>query len=85
LGRVSNDLEAQVPAVKDFSKILADIRRGFWVAIPDDEQRVVSHDGKLEETLRRVRESGKDDPILIRIPDSPSSLSLQRLYGCISV
>jgi hypothetical protein len=66
-----------MPAVKDFSKILADIPKGFWVALShDDEDRVVSFDAKLEEAIRKAKEAGEDDPVVIRVPDTPSALFL---------
>jgi len=65
-----------MPAVKDFSKILAGMPRGSWVAISHDEERVVSYDAKLEEALRKAKETGETDPIVMRVPDSPSPLFL---------
>ena len=65
-----------MPAVEDFSKTLAGIPRGSWVAISHDEERVVSYDPQLEEAIRKAREAGENDPIVNRVPDSPSTLFL---------
>ena len=44
-------------AVKDLAKLLADIPRGSWVAISQDEKRVVAYAAFLDEALNKAKEA----------------------------
>jgi hypothetical protein len=57
-------------AVKDVSKLLADIPRGAWVALSKDEERVIAYAAELQEVLRKAKEAGENDPIVTRVPEA---------------
>ncbi len=65
-----------VEGIKDFSKLLADIPRGSWVALSRDEERVICYDAQLSEALKRADELGETDPVVIRVPDAANALFL---------
>lgn len=56
-------------AVKDISKLLADIPKGAWVALSKDQERVIAYAAELEEVLRKSEEAGESDPIITRVPE----------------
>jgi hypothetical protein len=56
--------------VKDFSKLLADIPKGAWVALSNDEERVVAYAAELQEVIQKARDAGEKDPIVMRVPES---------------
>lgn len=60
----------------DFTKLFEGVPLGSWVALSHDEERVVAYDVKLEEAIRKAKESGEPDPIVIRNPDNPTALAL---------
>lgn len=53
---------------KDLTKILRPYR-GEWVALSDDEKRVVGHGPTPEIALKQAHKKGERDPILMRAPD----------------
>jgi hypothetical protein len=63
-----------MPAVKiPSADLLADIRPGLWVAISQDQDRVVCTGETVEEVLRKVREDGEKDPVIMRVPPNNSA------------
>ena len=56
-------------AVKDISKLLADVPKGAWVALSKDQGRVIAYAAELEEVLRKAKEAGESDPIITRVPE----------------
>jgi hypothetical protein len=60
-------------AVKDVSKLLVDIPKGAWVALSRDEEHVIAYAAELLDVLKKARDAGETDPIIIRIPESDSS------------
>lgn len=56
-------------AVKDISKLLADVPKGAWVALSKNQERVIAYAAELEEVLRKAKEAGEDDPIITRVPE----------------
>lgn len=56
-------------AVKDTSKLLADVPKGAWVALSKDQERVIAYAAELEEVLRKAKEAGESDPIITRVPE----------------
>ncbi|HMD96447.1 MAG TPA: DUF5678 domain-containing protein [Terriglobia bacterium] len=65
-----------MPAVKDLAKILADVPPGAWVAISSDEERVLSYDADFNEAMRKGKEMGEKEPIMIRVPEKDATLFL---------
>jgi hypothetical protein len=63
-------------SAKDFSKLLADVPHGAWVAISRDEERVVAYDAEFSEALRKAKQNGENDPIMMRVPDKNAVLFL---------
>lgn len=56
-------------AVKDISKLLADVPKSAWVALSKDQDRVIAYAAELEEVLRKAKEAGESDPIITRVPE----------------
>lgn len=57
-------------AVKDISKLLADITNGAWVALSNDEDRVVAYSSDLDEALKVAAERGEANPVITRVPEN---------------
>ena len=57
-------------ATKDISSLLTGVPRGSWVALSNDEERVVAYAAELEEALNLAREKGEPDPVVIRAPEA---------------
>jgi Family of unknown function (DUF5678) len=55
-------------AAKDLSKILAEVPKGAWVALSNDQERVVAYATELQEALDKAREAGEFDPVVTRVP-----------------
>ena len=70
---VRNEMAAMAPMVHDFGKLLEGIPRGAWVAISQDEDRVLAYAAELNEAIRQARELGEQDPIVVRVPQSPGA------------
>ena len=60
-------------AVKDVSKLLADVPKGAWVALSADEERVVAYAAELQEVLLKSKEAGEENPVVTRVPESDAS------------
>jgi len=58
--------------VKNISKLLANVPRGSWVAISQDEERLIAYGAELSDVLKRAKEKGEQDPIVTRVPESDS-------------
>lgn len=56
--------------VKDISKLLAGIPEGAWVALSNDEGRVVAYAAELQDAIHKAKELGEADPVVFRVPDS---------------
>jgi hypothetical protein len=56
------------------SRLLAEIPKGDWVALAHDETRVVAYGAELQNVVRRAKESGEDDPVVIRVPQTEAAL-----------
>lgn len=59
---------------KDISKLLSGVPRGAWVALSSDEERLIVYAADLAEVVKRAKELGEPDPVIIRVPENPSSL-----------
>jgi hypothetical protein len=58
------------PAVYDFGELLKDVPPGAWVAISQDEQRVVAYAAEMRDALSKAKELGEEYPIIFRVPQS---------------
>jgi hypothetical protein len=63
-----------VQAAKDLSKLLSGIPKGAWVALSGDEERVLAYASDLAEVVSKANELGESDPVIVRVPENPSSL-----------
>jgi hypothetical protein len=59
-----------MPAVKDISKLLVGIPKGAWVALSNDEERVVAYAAELQEAIHKANELGESDPVVFRVPET---------------
>jgi len=62
-----------VLAAKDISRLLVDVPKGAWVALSKDEERVVAYAAELQEAIRKAKEAGENDPVVIRVPETDGS------------
>jgi Family of unknown function (DUF5678) len=66
-----------MPEVKILNdKLLAGLPPGMWVAISEDQERVVGTGATIEEALREAREKGEKKPSIIGVPVDRSALIL---------
>jgi len=49
-------------------KLLAGLPPGTWVAISEDQERVVGTGATIEEALQRAKEKGEKKPSIIGVP-----------------
>jgi len=70
-----SDMAAMAPMTLDFGKLLEGIPRGAWVAISQDEDRVVAYAADMKEAVRMAVELGEPKPIIIRVPQSPAAFA----------
>jgi len=63
-------------AAKDVSKLLADIPKGAWVALSQDEERVIAYAAELQEVLRKAKEAGEIEPIVTRVAETETETLL---------
>jgi hypothetical protein len=57
-------------AAKDVSKLLVGVPRGAWVALSNNEERVVAYAAELQEAIEKAKEVGETDPVVIRVPEA---------------
>jgi hypothetical protein len=63
------------PAIKNFGKLLAGVPPGAWVAISNDESRVVAYAAEMRDVIQKAHEAGEQNPIITRVPHtSPAFL-----------
>ena len=53
--------------ILDFTKIIKKYK-GKWVALTEDEKRVVSFSKSAKKTLKEAKEKGYENPILFKVP-----------------
>jgi hypothetical protein len=66
-----------MPALKTLDRnLLAAIPAGMWVAISQDQDRVVGKGLTIDEALKEAKQNGEERPFIIRVPEANSSLIL---------
>jgi hypothetical protein len=50
------------------SELIKDIPEGSWVALSDDQERVVAYAEHVHDAIELAKQRGEDDPILMRVP-----------------
>jgi len=68
-----------MPTVKDLSKLLAGIPKGSWVALSNDEERVIATAATLEQVLAEANKAGENRPVVIRVPETNTAVFLPTL------
>jgi hypothetical protein len=61
---------------KDISKLLSSVPEGAWVALSNDEERIVAYAAELQEVLKKAKDAGEDDPVVLRVPEAGASTLL---------
>ena len=51
-------------------KILADAPPNSWVALSQDESRVIAKGENYIQAVENAHDAGESDPVLIRVPDA---------------
>jgi len=57
-------------------KALLDAPPDTWIALAEDESRVVAHGAAYAEAVAKAEAAGVSDPVLIKVPDD----WLERVY-----
>ena len=65
-----------MPAVEQLPRLLENIPKGAWVALSHEENRVLAYGAEFQEVLRKARETGEKDPVVIRVPQTDGSALL---------
>lgn len=58
-----------MPQLLDFTKIVKNYK-GKWVALTEDEKKVISSGKSAKETLEKAKKQGSKNPILFKVPVS---------------
>lgn len=66
-------LAAPKISLKDFSNLLADVPKGAWVALSNDESRVITYAAELQQVLQKAKELGEQNPIILRVPEADAA------------
>ena len=56
---------------------LLGIPRGARVALSADEGRLIAYAADVTEVVKRAKELGESDPVIVRVPEDSSSLLAQ--------
>jgi hypothetical protein len=64
------------PAVYDFSELLQGVPPGAWVAISNDEKRIVAYAAEMRDAVKAANDAGEQAPIILRVPLSPGAFLL---------
>jgi hypothetical protein len=67
---------AMAPPVTDLGELLKDVPPGAWVAISQDQQRVVAYAAEMRDALSKTKELGEECPIIFRAPQSSAAFVL---------
>ncbi len=62
-----------MPAVKNMSELLAGVPKGAWAALSRDESRVVAFSVDIDEAIKKAKEAGESEPIVVWVPEKDSS------------
>jgi hypothetical protein len=56
------------------SKIFEGIPRGSWIALSNDEERVLAHSQDFDTAVRVAKELGEEDPVITRVPPTDKGM-----------
>jgi hypothetical protein len=63
-------------AALDLDVLLKDVPRGSWVAVSADRTRIVTYGTDLHEVVQNAKDSGEQNPIILRVAEMPGALIL---------
>ncbi len=63
-----------MPATVDLSKLLKGLPKGAWVAISNNEERVIAYSADLQDLLEKAHAAGETDPVIVKVPEIDASL-----------
>lgn len=52
----------------DLTEVLKNAPPGDWIALSNDEKRIVATGRTLDETVKAAKESGEAHPIVLKVP-----------------
>jgi hypothetical protein len=55
-------------------EIFSNVRPGLWVAISQDQDRLICTGETLDEVARMAKEQGEEEPFVMRVPEDNSAL-----------
>lgn len=58
-------------------QILKESAPNSWIALSEDESRVVGRGSTYFEAIENARESGEEDPLLLKMPEAWNDLVLR--------
>jgi hypothetical protein len=58
------------------AELLSNVRPGLWVAISQDQDRLICTGETLDEVERKAKEQGEEDPFVMRVPHNNPALIL---------
>jgi hypothetical protein len=64
------------PAARDLNELLSGIPIGAWVAISQDETRVVAFAEEMRDVIEKAHAAGEENPIITRVPQPSMALVL---------
>jgi len=56
--------------VNDISRLIEGVPKGAWVALSNDEKRVVAYGAELQEAIQKAKEAGENNPVVLRVPEA---------------
>ncbi len=63
-------------ATLDFGPLLKDLPPGAWVAVSEEQRKVVAFAAELQAVLELSRERGEQNPLVLKVPEHASTLIL---------
>jgi len=63
-------------ATIDYSSLFKGLPPGAWVAISEDNSRVVAYAADLQTVIEMARQKGEDHPLVLRVPEQAGMLFL---------
>ena len=61
-------------AVANLWDLLKELPSGAWVAISEEDQKVVAFGADAQDVLNEAKSKGVHDPLITKVPESPSAM-----------
>ncbi len=65
-----------VPATLDLAQILKGIPAGAWVALSNDNDKVIAFGADMQSVLSDAKKAGENTPLIVKVPDRQETLFL---------